>query len=362
MTPLEFASQFRYSEDKPTDRANSSGNSEREVYEVHNSLLITKITSPVLYDSLERVAKNLLIDPEKINMYVYGSGEVNAKCYNGVGDGYVIILSSSLVKLLKDKELDFVIGHELGHLLLGHTKEKNFSTAEGNKLSRSKELSVDRIGLVANRDLDATLRAIIKTISGLTDNFLKFNISEFINQLRKFDIDSSTMLSQTTHPSFVIRARALLLFSTSDKYQEIFNKEGKDLYQIDLAIKREMDKHIDKTFNERTEKLKNNFNFWITCFAAISDNSLSKSEQKYISDKYGQEKLDKFKALIEGRGLNEIQDLVNRKLLEASNELAEFRNISVNDDIEEIVQELSERFENRELKDDVVNFFKNNNF
>ena len=38
MTPLEFASQFRYSEDKPTDRANSSGNSEREVYEVHNSL------------------------------------------------------------------------------------------------------------------------------------------------------------------------------------------------------------------------------------------------------------------------------------------------------------------------------------
>ena len=202
------------------------------------------------------------------------------------------------------------------------------------------------------------MRAIIKTISGLTDNFLKFNISEFINQLRKFDIDSSTMLSQTTHPSFVIRARALLLFSTSDKYQEIFNKEGKDLYQIDLAIKREMDKHIDKTFNERTEKLKNNFNFWITCFAAISDNSLSKSEQKYISDKYGQEKLDKFKKLIEGSGLNEIQDLVNRKLLEASNELAEYRNISVNDDIEEIVQELSERFENRELKDDVVNFLK----
>ena len=79
MTPLEFASQFRYSEDKPTDRANFSGNSEREVYEVHNSLLITKITSPVLYESLERVAKNLLIDPEKINMYVYSSGEVNAK-------------------------------------------------------------------------------------------------------------------------------------------------------------------------------------------------------------------------------------------------------------------------------------------
>ena len=45
MTPLEFASQFRYSEDKPTDRANYSGNSEREVYEVHNSLLITKITN-----------------------------------------------------------------------------------------------------------------------------------------------------------------------------------------------------------------------------------------------------------------------------------------------------------------------------
>ena len=357
MTPLEFASQFRYSEDRPTERITSSGNSELEVYEVHNSLLITKTISPIIYKSLERVAKNLLIDPEKINMYVYGSGEVNAKCYNGVNDGYVVILSSSLVNLLEDKELDFVIGHELGHLLLGHTKEKNYSSAEGNKLSRSKELSVDRIGLVANRDLDATLRAIIKTISGLSVNFLNFNISEFIDQLRKFDVNASSVLGKTTHPSFLIRARALLLFSTSNKYQEIFNKDGKDLHQIDMSIKREMDKHIDKTFNERTQKLKNNFNFWVTCFAAISDNSLSKSEQKYISEIYGKEKLDKFKALIEGRNLDEIQNLVNKKLLEASDELADYRDISVNDDIEEIISDLTIRFDIKGLKDDVMNFF-----
>ena len=357
MTPNQFASQFRYSEDIPTKRVQSVGNSEYEVYEVHNSLLITRNISPKIYDSLERVAKNLLIDHSKINMYVNASSEINAKCFNGVDDGYVVILSSSLVSLLKDKELDFVIGHEIGHLLLGHTKESNHSSAEGMKLSRSRELSVDRIGLVASRDLDATLRAVIKTISGLSEEYLNFNITEFIDQIRKFDIDASEILEKTTHPSFLIRARAILLFSTSDKYQELFNKEGRDLSKIDSAIKRDMDKHIDKSFNEKTDELKTNFNFWVTCFAAISDQSLSKEEQTFIAKEFGENKLQKFKSMIEGRGSDEINTIVNKRLIKAADELSIYRTISVSDDINEIVSDLEKRFNFNNLKEQVMDLF-----
>jgi len=359
MTPQKFASQFRYSEDKSTKKF-IEVNNKFEAFDIHNSLLVTKIISPIIYSSLERAAKNLLIDHNNINMYVHASSEINAMCYNGIDDGFVVILNSALVILLEGKELDFVIGHELGHLLFGHTKEQSFDAAEGMKLSRAKELSVDRVGLVAARDLDASLRAVIKIISGLPDTFLKFNISELIDQLRKFDIDASGMLGQTTHPSFLIRAKALLLFSTSDKYQDLLGNNGKNLSDIDRIIKREVDKYIDKSFNKETIKLKDNFNFWITCFAAISDKSLSKEEQRHITEKYGENKLNKFKSMIKGRSLSEIEALVNKKFLEASDALAKFRPISVNDDIDEIVRDLSVRFKIDNLKEKVLAVFSLN--
>ena len=356
MTPAEFTSQFRYSEDIPTRKLLESNN-KYEAFEAHNSLLITETISPIIFSSLERASKNLLIDHKKINMYVYASGEINAKCYNGIDDGYVVLLSSGLVMLLEDNELDFVIGHELGHLLFGHTKEQQTNSAEGMKLSRAKELSVDRLGLVASRDIDATLRAIIKTISGLSAKYINFNISEFINQLRKFDVDASSMLGQTTHPSFLVRARALLLFETSDKYQNLFSGDGKSILEVDKAIKREMDKYIDKSYNTKAEELKRNFNFWATCFAAIADKTLSKDEQTYIADTFGNERLNKFKMLIEGRSSLEIENLVNKKLLRASSELAEFRSVSVTDDIDEIILGLSKNFKIANLKEKFLELF-----
>ena len=357
MNHIEFAAKFRYSEDRICAKNTSAENQKYEILEVHNSLLITKAISPLIHSSLERVSKNLHIDSSKINLYVYGSGEINAKCYNGINGGLVVILSSSLVTLLEDKELDFVIGHELGHLLLGHTSERKDNTPEGMKLSRAKELSVDRLGLVASRDLDTTLRAVIKTISGLTSKFLNFNVSKFLDQLRKFNIDGSSLLGQSTHPSFLIRARALMLFSTSDVYQELFDKTGKSLSQVDLKIKQEMDKYIDKSYNEKTESLKENFNFWLTCFAAASDQSLSKEEQNYIAQQFGQEKLEKFKSLICTRSVTDIQEIINQKLFEASNDLANYRSLSINQDINSKVKDLSERFNISDLNEKVIQLF-----
>ena len=341
----QFASKFRYAEDKPSDKVSSNeANQKLEILEVHNSLLITKNISPLIYESLERVTKNLHIDAKNINLYVYASSEINAKCYNGIDDGFVVILSSSLVSLLEEKELDFVIGHELGHLLLDHTKELKINSPEGLKLSRAKEISVDRIGLVASRDLECALRAITKTISGLSEKFLSFNTSEFLNQLRKFDVDASDLLSQSTHPSFLIRARALMLFSTSDQYQELFNSTGKTLSEVDANIKREIDKHIDKSFYEKTKMLKESFSFWLTCYVAVLDKMLSKEEQKYIVEKYGNEKLQKFKAMVNGKSISETQKIVNQKLKQASASLADYRSLSVNQDIDITVKDLTQKF------------------
>ena len=51
--------------------------------------------------------------------YVHQSPEVNA--FVGMGAGHLLIgLTSGAVELLDQQELEFVIGHELGHALFGH--------------------------------------------------------------------------------------------------------------------------------------------------------------------------------------------------------------------------------------------------
>ena len=361
-TAAEFVAKFRYSEDISVKKNTVSKSQKYEILEVHSSLLITKTISPLIYSALERVCVNLHILPEKIHLYVFASNEINAKCYRGVEDVFVVILSSALVTLLEERELDFVIGHELGHLLFDQTSEIQDSSPEGMRLSRAKELSVDRLGLVASRDLDITLRAIIKTISGLNSKYINFNIAEFMDQLRHFDLDASDILSQSTHPSFLIRARALMLFSSSDVYQDLFQEPGKDITKIDVMIKREMDKYIDKSYNEQTSKLKDNFNFWLTCFAVVSHQSLTKDAQDYISKTYGNQRLQKFKSLVKGRSSENIQEIINKKLLQASEDLASYRSISMNQDIESTVTYLSERFNIDNLDKMIIKFYKSDNF
>ena len=355
---LEFASSFRYFEDIPTKILKNTNNKQYKLLDSHNSLMITNIISPIIYSSLKRVVKNLHLDIDKINLYVYASSEINAQCYNGINDSYVIVLTSGIVKLLENKELDFVLGHELGHLLLGHTKEEKFHSEAGMKLSRSKEFSVDRIGLVATRDIDIALRSIMKTISGLPSKFLNFNVSEFLDQLRKFDQFNIQLLDQSTHPSTLIRARALLLFSTSDKYQELFKRKGKKLLEIDKSIKRETDKHIDNFHNTRLFELKNNLSFWISCYAFILDNKLSNDEQIYIKEQFSKEKLQKFKSLIFGRKSSEIEKIIAEKLILSSKNLYNLKGKSINDDIENIIKNLNTTFKYEDLKPIIFNLLK----
>ena len=346
----DFAEQFRYADDLVAEQVSASGSSEFEILEIHDSLLITKVISPQIYGSLERVCANLELDHQNINLYVNSSSEINARCYRGINQAPVVILTSALASLLETKELDFVIGHELGHLLLGHTTELKQASQQGMHQSRSKEISVDRIGLVASRDLDATLRAIIKTISGLTSQHINFNVAEFINQIRKFDADASAVLSQRTHPSFLLRTRALLRFHSSDKYQRLFGREGKNLSDIDVTIKRDMEKYVDKSLKNSASQSKTSLSFWITCLAAVADNELSQDEQQYIVEHYGFEKLQKFKELISGRSQEDVQTLIADNVRKAIIELSNVSESAL-DDMERIIQSVSSRLHVTNLSD-----------
>ena len=347
MNPKRFIARFRYSEDKPSKtKINSS--SQFEILDIHNSLLITETISPNIYSSLERVSANLGINPNLVNLYIRAKGEINAGCYNGIDGGFVVILNSEMATLLENEELDFVIGHELGHLLFEHTKEKTEPSPNGLRTSRAKEISADRIGLVASRSINSTFRAIMKITSGLNDELLCFNISEYLDQLKKFDgIDNSSLLDRSTHPSFLIRSKALILFSESDAYQKLFNEQGKPLSSIDKRIKKQMNRNLER----KNELEARNLGFWIACFAALLDKNLSSAEKDYISQEYGIKKLNDFIKLIRNSNKSTVKKIINKNIVDLVKRIGpQALNI--------VIKEIGKVFNNQNLNQEIMKILK----
>ena len=98
-------------------------------------------------------------------------------------------------------ELTFVIGHELGHFLLGHSLEERQDTESEEYLirSRAQEISVDRIGLVSCGSLNISIQVLMKLVSGLGEDMLRFDIGSFLDQMRDQRTNSIMHSGETLH-------------------------------------------------------------------------------------------------------------------------------------------------------------------
>ena len=176
---------------------------------LENTLQISKLSTPKLFECTSRVLKNLKVQSIfDIRFFVYASQEIQAQCVAFSSKKCFIKFSSSLVNLLDEDEFCFVIGHELGHFILGH---HNFSHQQSNInfdsliLSRAQEISVDRVGLIASQELNSSLSAMIKCISGLDSIHLKINISEFLTQLKDINLATQSESIHSSHPPMLVR-------------------------------------------------------------------------------------------------------------------------------------------------------------
>jgi Zn-dependent protease with chaperone function len=186
--------------------------------------------------------------PRVPEMYVSQNPDANAFAF-GL-DKPFIVLYSGIVELMDEEELRFVIGHELGHVLSGHTV---YNTMLRNLLllvsrlalvpfawlglravvwgleewSRKAEMSSDRAGLLATQDVDAARRALMKLAGGR--RLAEFSSDEFHKQAREYDAvpdvrDSLLKLLQLqgqTHPFAVVRFAELDRWAEEGEYRDI---------------------------------------------------------------------------------------------------------------------------------------------
>ncbi len=167
---------------------------------------------------------------EELEAYVFEEPTINAFVAAGHRHTYVA-LSSAAINKLKEEELEFVIGHELGHAIFGHIDFQALNLLHSEDLDvrsrmqvlawkRAGEISADRCGLVCCGSIDVAASAMFRTLSGLSLPDLRIGPDDFTEQ---WDHLMSEVVEggdedhwQMTHPFPPLRMKAMMLFWNSD--------------------------------------------------------------------------------------------------------------------------------------------------
>lgn len=188
--------------------------------------------------------------PEPYPLFVTQTPLVNAGAY-GMNKPF-IVLNSGAIRLLKDDELVFLLGHELGHILSGHVLYRTMTVillqlanigypivglaARAVLLgllewSRKSELSADRAGLLTVQDPEAALRTSMRLAGGGTAE--ESDLNEFLRQADEYrqggDAADAVFkvlnLLGTTHPFHTLRAAELRDWVEAGDYDRILRGE-----------------------------------------------------------------------------------------------------------------------------------------
>ena len=277
----------------------SSDLSAQRMHLLSTSLKVSQEIVPVIYDTIQNVLSRLDIQDLKLECYVYNDAEMNASCFSLENNiDIVVTISSGLVNNLNENELAFVIGHEIGHYLFGHLEYIKVKTTENelldmkiSKIYQSQEISADRIGLICSGSVDSSIRAIIKTVSGLNDNFITHNLHSYLHQIQSLKYDDFTYIKHT-HPIFPIRAKALILFSMSELYYWWINDDREpplDANALTKKIRKDLESTTLKNLKNKSKDIVEKFQLWFFVKSFIEDNKLDQDELTFLELYFGKE-------------------------------------------------------------------------
>ena len=311
---MNYLQQFKYSKDDPAEfginpNSNKSENKSFDDSHLSNllsrSIRVEKEIFPTVGGAIEKVFKRLDLENE-FNFFVTADNfQANAACsLMPSASKPDIIITSKLIELLSEEELQFIIGHEVAHYFYQHSLYPNLETASETNLklnilnlNRSAEISADRVGFIASGSLEKSLRASLKLASGLSEKHLKFSFSTYLDQLREIEsIGKSQSELWSTHPSFLIRIQALIWFSMSKEYHEYFDTKKKGVYDlktIDSKIEKTIKKVVGDELENANKAIYDRARLWGSLKLFLVDNKFSKEEQAKFTNLVGKEKANK---------------------------------------------------------------------
>lgn len=210
----------------------------------HSQLLqrarrITQQNEPELAVIITECAERLQVEP--VQVFVVPNRVLNAYTF-GLSSPKAIVLYEPLFHVMDRDELQFIIGHEMGHVCLGHTWLNSLvggmagipTTASAALLlvlalrwwNRACEFSADRAGLLACAAPGKAITALVKLEAGAdagADGLDNDDIRRAIQRIENEDDDWLNNLGElvATHPMIIKRIQQLRQYTRSAEYQRL---------------------------------------------------------------------------------------------------------------------------------------------
>ncbi len=224
-----------------------------------HGIRLTERLSPRIFRLFEEVCAALEIE-SRAEVFCLPDREMNAFAMLDVtdeGTESLIGITAGALEGLEDAEIEFVLGHELGHFLYGHNRMNALlSVDEDNPAAtvlppfgeslflrwrKKAEVSSDRAGLLACRDFRSAARALLKVTFGLSEKNLNLEVDDLVAQIDEIS-GSPEMIEEAfaSHPLLPIRLKALELFSRSERA-----RRNGCLLDGDAVSDAELEKQVD---------------------------------------------------------------------------------------------------------------------
>lgn len=218
-------------------------------YHMYNSVELGPCQIPSLWRMVHEVAERLEIPPPKT--YLSRQGGINAFAFGK--QTHSIVLTTELVELMTDKELQGIIAHEMGHILCEHMlyMDVGLALTSGAMPSlanvipalresvaglfyawfRAAEYSADRAALLILEDPEPLALSLCR-LAGVPRRFgEEFDLRLFAQQVETYEgettwwskIATLGMGLFLTHPEPARRVGAALEWAESEEYGAILN-------------------------------------------------------------------------------------------------------------------------------------------
>ena len=228
---------------------------------IATSVLVGPQQLPDIYGLLVEACG--ILDIEQPQLYVKQHPVPNAYTFAMRGKQPFIVVHTSLIELLTAKELQAVIGHELGHLKCDHgvyLTLANLMALAASQLPmgpvlaqnlqsqilewvRCAEFTCDRAALLVAQDARVVASVLMKLAGGSATLSPQLNLDAFLAQASAYEDLSQDQLGaflqeictqDLTHPVPVLRAKEITQWHSTRDYQKLLQTRSID-YTIETT-------------------------------------------------------------------------------------------------------------------------------
>ena len=204
------------------------------------AFLLSEPISPRIFNIVTETKQKLDLEGE-YEVFCLNSNSINAFAYVQPAEEknfFIIGITSAALEELEDLEIQFILGHELGHFLFEHNRMNYLinpnPTSQGVTLLPSMgesiflrwrkkcEISTDRVGVLACGDFENAARAMLKTAYGLTGKNLNLDVDSLLQQIDDLKEEPEALeINYRSHPLMPLRLKVMQMFAESSIFSQI---------------------------------------------------------------------------------------------------------------------------------------------